>query len=75
MLQKLILVGELGKAQVSNVLAALAVASCHPRMVDFQPNEATPLSEVDASIAEPLLSVVEGVTVHGELLCRRTRCH
>jgi hypothetical protein len=75
MLQKLILVGELGKAQVSNVLAALAVASCHPRMVDFQPNEAIPLSEVDASIAEPLLSVVEEVTVHGELLCHRTRCH
>ncbi|KAJ8590805.1 hypothetical protein M405DRAFT_932573 [Rhizopogon salebrosus TDB-379] len=70
-LQKLVLVGEPGEIQVENVMAALVVASCHLRVIDFQPEKARPLSKVDAGVAEPLLSVVEEVTVCGELLCHR----
>lgn len=71
MLQKLILVGELEEIQVAHVVAALVDAPCRPLVIDFQPKTAIPLSEVDVGVAEPLLSIVEEVTLRGEPLCRR----
>jgi hypothetical protein len=68
MMQKLILVGEEG--EVVYIMAALAVASCHLKVVDFQLKTVTLLSEVDGGVAEPLLSAVEKVTVRGALLRR-----
>ncbi|OAX35401.1 hypothetical protein K503DRAFT_371109 [Rhizopogon vinicolor AM-OR11-026] len=69
MLQKLTLAGELRKAEVALVMSTLAATPCHPQVIDFQ--TPMPLNEVDPAIAEPLLSFVEEVTVHGEVLCRR----
>ncbi|OAX34042.1 hypothetical protein K503DRAFT_473985 [Rhizopogon vinicolor AM-OR11-026] len=60
-LQKFILLGELGEQEVAHVMAALKVASCHVKVVEFQTD--TPQSEVDLGIAEPLLSLVEDVTI------------
>ncbi|KAG0704087.1 hypothetical protein DFH29DRAFT_997975 [Suillus ampliporus] len=67
MLQKLtVVVGELKKPEVDCIMAGLSVASCHGPAVDFQ--MATPPSQVDMDIVEPLLSVVKEVTVCGEVL-------
>ncbi|OJA17639.1 hypothetical protein AZE42_10854 [Rhizopogon vesiculosus] len=60
-LQKFILLGELGEQEVAHVMEALEVASCHVRVVEFQTD--APQSEVDLGIAEPLLSLVADVTV------------
>ncbi|OAX35400.1 hypothetical protein K503DRAFT_785109 [Rhizopogon vinicolor AM-OR11-026] len=49
MLQKLILAGELGKAQAVLAGEALAASSCRPRVVDFQTT--TSPSKADAGIA------------------------
>ncbi|KAG2748200.1 hypothetical protein P692DRAFT_201790321 [Suillus brevipes Sb2] len=45
---------------------ALAVATCRELTVDLQ--MATPPSEVDMDIVEPLLSVTKEVTVCGKVL-------
>jgi len=60
MMQKLILVGELGENEVTHVIAGLAVASYpgHLQVINLQPKTATPQSEVEG-IAEPLLSLAE----------------
>lgn len=63
-LQRLILVGEIGEAQIVQAMTALDDASCYPRVVEFQTT--TPLSVFETGIAD---SDVEVVTVHGEQFC------
>jgi hypothetical protein len=77
MMQRLNLVGELRETQVVHVRKALAAASCHLRVVDFQPKTATSGTrrKVVVGIAKPLLSVAEEVYLRGELVCCRTPGH
>ncbi|KAG1880750.1 hypothetical protein F4604DRAFT_1922373 [Suillus subluteus] len=67
MLQKLtVVVEELKPLEIECIMAALAVATCHEPIVDLK--MATPPSEVDVDIVEPLLSVAKEVAVCGKVL-------
>jgi hypothetical protein len=67
MLQKLtVVVEKLRPLEVECIRMALAVATCHEPTVDLQ--MATPPSEVDMDIVEPLLSVTKEVTFCGKVL-------
>ncbi|KAG2744533.1 hypothetical protein P692DRAFT_20837802 [Suillus brevipes Sb2] len=67
MLQKLtVVVEQLKPLEVEGIRMALAAATCHELTVDLQ--IATPPSEVDMDIVEPLLSVTKEVTVCGKAL-------
>jgi hypothetical protein len=67
MLQKLtVVVEQLKPQEVECIRMALAVATCYEPTVDLQ--TATPPSEVDMDIVEPLLSVTKEVTVCGKVL-------
>lgn len=67
MLQKLtVVVEELKPLEIDCIMMALAVTTCQKPTVDLQ--MATPPSEVDIDIVEPLLSVAKEVTVCGKVL-------
>ncbi|KAG1796360.1 uncharacterized protein HD556DRAFT_295800 [Suillus plorans] len=67
MLQKLtVVVEELRPLEIECIMAALAVATCREPTVDLK--MATPPSEVDIDIVEPLLLVAKEVTVCGKVL-------
>ncbi|KAG2346134.1 hypothetical protein BDR05DRAFT_959715 [Suillus weaverae] len=64
MLQKLtVVMEELKSLEVECIMAALTMATFHEPTIDLQ--MATPPSEVDMDIVEPLLSVAKDVTVCG----------
>lgn len=69
-LQKLTLLMGAGKPDVEMITEALAVAGyCNIRVLDFRLHESR--SDIDPRTLEPLLSVVQEVAVHGEVVvCR-----
>ncbi|KAG2151586.1 uncharacterized protein EDB93DRAFT_1138288 [Suillus bovinus] len=71
MLRKLTFVADPEESEVSCIVAALEIASCNVRVIDFQTT--TPLSEIDMDVIEPLFSVAREVTIHGKALCRLVR--
>lgn len=70
-LRKLTLAADPEESEIACIMAALQIASCDVRVVDFQTTIS--LSEVDVDVVEPLFSVVRKVTVRGEVLRRLVR--